>query len=98
MTITWSLKGDIISSDPVMTTTMIGQRTSLLTIASVDYQHSGLYTCRAENPAGITSFSTELLVKGNIRIGTRNILLQSFQRSFPFHLAKKLSTRDNMHN
>ena len=64
LSITWSLKGDIISSDPVLTTTMIGQQTSLLSISSVDYQHSGVYTCRAENPAGITSYSAELLVNG----------------------------------
>ena len=65
LSITWSLKGDIISSDPVMTTTMIGQRTSLLIISAVDYQHSGEYTCRAENPAGVVSHSAELLVNGN---------------------------------
>ena len=64
LSITWSLKGDIISSDPVLTTTMIGTQTSLLSISSVDYQHSGVYTCRAENPAGITSYSAELLVNG----------------------------------
>ena len=64
LSITWSLKGDIISSDPVLTTTMIGLQTSLLTISSVDYQHSGVYTCRAENKAGITSHSAELLVNG----------------------------------
>ena len=64
LSITWSLKGDIISSDPVLTTTMIGLQTSLLTISSVDYQHSGIYTCRAENKAGITSHSAELLVNG----------------------------------
>ena len=67
LSITWSLKGDIISSDPGMITTMIGQKTSLLMIESVDYQHSGVYTCRAENPAGVTSHSTELLVNGNLK-------------------------------
>jgi hypothetical protein len=49
-----------------MTTTMIGQQTSMLIIASVDYQHSGSYTCRAENPAGVTSHSAQLLVNGNL--------------------------------
>ena len=62
--ITWSLKGDLISSDPTMTTTMIGREMSMLIIRSVDYQHSGTYTCRAENPAGITTYSTELKVNG----------------------------------
>ena len=65
LSITWSLKGDIISSDPAMTTTMLGLQTSILIISSVDYQHSGRYTCRAENPAGISTFSADLLVNGN---------------------------------
>ena len=64
LSITWSLKGDIISSDPVLTTTMLGAQTSILMISSVDYQHSGVYTCRAENPAGITTHSAELKVNG----------------------------------
>ena len=64
LSITWSLKGDIINSDPTLTTTMIGQQTSFLMISSVDYQHSGTYTCRAENPAGITTHSAELKVNG----------------------------------
>ena len=67
LSLTWSLKGDIISSDPVLTTTMIGHQTSLLSISSVDYQHSGVYTCRAENEAGITSYSAELKVNGNLK-------------------------------
>ena len=66
LTITWSLKGDLISSDPTMTTTMIGRQMSMLIIQSVDYQHSGTYTCRAENPAGITTYSTDLRVNGNL--------------------------------
>ena len=66
LTITWSLKGDIVSSDPTLTTTMIGQQTSLLIISSVDYQHSGVYTCRAENAAGISTYSSQLKVNGKL--------------------------------
>ena len=65
LSITWSLKGDIINSDPTLTTTMLGTQVSMLVISSVDYTHSGVYTCRAENPAGISTHSTELLVNGN---------------------------------
>ena len=66
LSITWSLKGDIINSDPTLTTTMLGTQTSILMISSVDYTHSGVYTCRAENSAGIITHSAELLVNGNL--------------------------------
>ena len=65
LSITWSLKGDIINSDPTLTTTMLGTQSSMLMISSVDYTHIGIYTCRAENPAGITTYSAELKVNGN---------------------------------
>ena len=35
VTITWSLKGQELSSGPELTTTMLGTRTSMLTISSV---------------------------------------------------------------
>ena len=62
--ITWSLKGDVVSSEPSLTTTMIGTRTSILIINSVGYRHSGHYTCHASNKAGSSQFTTELLVNG----------------------------------
>ena len=65
LSITWSLKGDTVSSDPTLTTTMLGTQASILVISSVDYQHSGVYTCRAENTAGIAVYSAELKVNGN---------------------------------
>ena len=74
ITISWSLKGDLISSDPTMTPTMLGRQASILMIQSVDYQHSGTYTCKAENPAGVTTYSAELKVNGNFHRGTESNL------------------------
>ena len=64
ISITWSLKGELVSSGPTLTTTMLGTQASMLVISSVDYQHSGIYTCRAENIAGISTYSAELKVNG----------------------------------
>ena len=64
LVITWSLKGDIINSDPTLSTTMLGTQASMLVITSVDYHHSGIYTCRAENAAGVSTYSAELKVNG----------------------------------
>lgn len=64
MKISWSLKGDVVSSEPSLTTTMIGTQTSILIINSVGYRHSGVYTCHASNKAGSVSYSTELRVNG----------------------------------
>ena len=65
LTITWSLQGEIVSSEPSLTTNSLGSRTSMLTIQSVGYRHSGIYTCTASNNAGSSSKSAVLKVNGN---------------------------------
>ena len=62
--ISWFLKGDVVSSEPTVTTTMIGTRTSMLMISSVGYRHSGAYTCKASNDAGSEDMSALLKVNG----------------------------------
>lgn len=63
--LSWSLQGEIVSSEPSLTTSSLGTRTSMLTIQSVGYRHSGTYTCTASNKAGTFSQSAELKVNGN---------------------------------
>ena len=62
--LSWSLHGASISSEPSITTNQLGSRTSMLTIQSVGYRHSGLYTCAASNTAGVDHFTTDLKVNG----------------------------------
>ncbi|KPI92826.1 Down syndrome cell adhesion molecule-like protein CG42256 [Papilio xuthus] len=56
--ITWSFHGKDLSSHQGITTMKIGQRTSLLTIASATASHSGEYACHASNHAGLAVHST----------------------------------------
>jgi hypothetical protein len=62
--ISWSFHGEDLSSHMGMSTSRIGDRTSLLIINSVMAAHSGNYTCAAENAAGITDYTSTLLVSG----------------------------------
>jgi len=64
LTITWALKGDVISSEPGLSTTTLGTRTGMLTIQSVGFRHAGLYTCTAKNQAGSVSETAVLKVNG----------------------------------
>ena len=64
LAITWSLQGEVVSSEPGLSTTTLGGRTSMLTIQSVGYRHSGLYTCVAKNSAGTASSAVQLKVNG----------------------------------
>ena len=62
--LSWSLHGSVISSEPSISTAQLGSRTSMLTIQSVGYRHSGLYTCTAQNSAGSTFRAVQLKVNG----------------------------------
>ena len=64
LTLSWALKGAKVSSERGLTTSSLGTRTSMLTINSVGYRHSGTYTCIAKNHAGVTSQTAELKVNG----------------------------------
>ena len=66
LTLSWALKGATISSEPGLTTASLGTRTSMLTINSVGYRHSGTYTCTAKNNAGATSQTAKLKVNGKL--------------------------------
>lgn len=43
---------------------MLGTKTSVLSIDSVDWHHAGNYTCVVSNRAGISTHTSELFVKG----------------------------------
>ena len=61
---TWSLHGDIVHTEPGLTTNQIGGRASMLSIDSIGHRHSGQYTCTVQNKAGQASESAELKVNG----------------------------------
>ncbi|KAG8244654.1 hypothetical protein J6590_017599 [Homalodisca vitripennis] len=63
ISISWFLNGERLSMmGPLLSTTQVGPRTSLLTISSATAWHSGNYTCTAQNRAGITNYTVSLLV------------------------------------
>lgn len=62
--ITWSFHGKELSSHQGISTMKIGDRTSLLTIASATSGHSGEYSCHAANNAGIAVHSAVVNVHG----------------------------------
>ena len=66
LTITWSLQGVSVQGESGITTAPMGRRASFLSIQSVGSQHSGVYTCTARNAAGNSSYSTSLMINGNL--------------------------------
>lgn len=68
MIFNWMLNGKAVSENNGFGITKVGTRTSLLSIESVESRHIGNYTCVVSNRAGISSYSTELLVKGKSQV------------------------------
>ena len=58
------MQGKDLSSDISISTTQLGSSASMLSIESVDYTHSGTFTCKVSNEAGYVAHTTELKVNG----------------------------------
>ncbi|XP_057660492.1 cell adhesion molecule Dscam2 isoform X13 [Diorhabda carinulata] len=63
MTFAWLFNGIPIFKNRGITITMLGKRSSVLNIESVEGSSAGNYTCLITNRAGVASYSTELLVR-----------------------------------
>ncbi|KAG8244653.1 hypothetical protein J6590_017598 [Homalodisca vitripennis] len=60
--IRWNFHGEELSSHLGITTTKVGDRTSMLNISPTMAAHSGNYTCTATNRAGSSSYTATLFV------------------------------------
>lgn len=71
----WEFNGKDLSQDDA-TFSKVGDRSSVLVLASVMGSHSGNYTCVAKNRARVTSYTTVLKVIGTYssRAGRLNFL------------------------
>lgn len=76
MHVIWMLNRAPIDSNHEITMEKRGKRIYVLTIESVRAQHAGNYTCLAENAAGATEHTSQLIVNGSIRV--RPELLNDF--------------------
>lgn len=61
----WFLNGNPLGSEKNFNIGAFGKKASVLSIDSLLEYHAGNYTCVAQNYAGISSFSVDLIVKGN---------------------------------
>ena len=62
--ISWSFHSKNITADTGTSITKIGSRGTVLVIPRVSHVHTGMYECRADNPAGSTTQSVLLNVNG----------------------------------
>lgn len=60
----WFVNDRPVSEIFGISTVKLGKRTYALTIDAVSGKHSGVFTCQAENMAGVDRYSAELIVNG----------------------------------
>lgn len=60
----WYLNGKSFPNFLGISTSAAGRRGSILTIESVQFEHMGNYSCKAENQAGSSEYTVELKVNG----------------------------------
>ncbi|CAG9840566.1 unnamed protein product [Diabrotica balteata] len=63
LSFSWMFNGKKIPEDKALNISPFGTKTSVLSIDNVEGSHAGNYTCVVSNKAGISTHSTELLVK-----------------------------------
>lgn len=64
--ISWMLNNKDVALYPEISTSLIGKRGSALSIESISHEHAGKYTCLASNLAGNETYSSNLLVNGDV--------------------------------
>lgn len=63
--ISWSFHSKTEMAQLGISTMKNGWKASMLLIEATGYQHRGVYTCIAKNPAGVANFSTTLEINGS---------------------------------
>lgn len=71
LSIKWAFDGEPISHELGVTITRITKHIHVLAIEAVNADHSGNYTCIAQNNAGTITYTTQLIVNGLFLSETR---------------------------
>lgn len=70
--IVWTLNNEDLAPQLEITTTLLGDRSSILTIVSAKAVHSGNYTCSATNTAGSVNHTATVHINGTLLLCTKN--------------------------
>ncbi|KAK6620957.1 hypothetical protein RUM43_011256 [Polyplax serrata] len=96
--ITWKFSGGNLSSQVGVTTTRVGDRTSLLTISSVMAEHNGNYSCVSTNAAGSVHHTAAIQVNDlvGLVVSPRLILILALPHITPFDVDDDINFGDSV--